>query len=198
MLSRVADNLYWMSRYLERAEHTARLLAVKLESMLEQSKEDADDVVAPGGHRALERRASAVLDDGRLRDHACAGARPVQHVLADFLAQARARQRAASARADLHRDVGPPEPALSEARAGDDAGRVGRFARVVLSRHRRTAAHAGGRHQFDHAARRVVAVHPARPLYRARAAREPAARSAFRRGAGRAADAAICSTGSCS
>lgn len=42
MLSRVADNLYWMSRYLERSEHTARLLAVKLESMLEQSKEDAD------------------------------------------------------------------------------------------------------------------------------------------------------------
>ena len=25
MLSRVADNLYWMSRYLERAEHTARI-----------------------------------------------------------------------------------------------------------------------------------------------------------------------------
>ena len=25
MLSRVADSLYWMSRYLERAEHTARL-----------------------------------------------------------------------------------------------------------------------------------------------------------------------------
>src|SRR6185503_16419907 len=42
MLSRVADNLYWMSRYLERAEHTARLLAVKLESLLEQTKEDAD------------------------------------------------------------------------------------------------------------------------------------------------------------
>ena len=42
MLSRVADNLYWMSRYLERAEHTSRLLAVKLESMLEQSKEEAD------------------------------------------------------------------------------------------------------------------------------------------------------------
>ena len=42
MLSRVADNLYWMSRYLERAEHTSWLLAVKLESMLEQSKEEAE------------------------------------------------------------------------------------------------------------------------------------------------------------
>ncbi len=42
MLSRVADNLYWMSRYLERAEHTGRLLMVKLESMLEESKDDAE------------------------------------------------------------------------------------------------------------------------------------------------------------
>ena len=33
MLSRVADNLYWMSRYLERAEHTARLLDVHLPGM---------------------------------------------------------------------------------------------------------------------------------------------------------------------
>ena len=41
MLSRVADSLYWMSRYLERAEHTARVLAVKLESMIEQTPEDA-------------------------------------------------------------------------------------------------------------------------------------------------------------
>lgn len=42
MLSRVADLLYWMGRYLERAEHSSRLLAVRLESMVEQSREDAD------------------------------------------------------------------------------------------------------------------------------------------------------------
>jgi uncharacterized alpha-E superfamily protein len=41
MLSRVADSLYWMSRYIERAEHTARVIAVKLESMIEQTPEDA-------------------------------------------------------------------------------------------------------------------------------------------------------------
>lgn len=41
MLSRVADSLYWMSRYLERAEHTARLIAVKLESMVDQTPEDS-------------------------------------------------------------------------------------------------------------------------------------------------------------
>lgn len=37
MLSRVADALYWMSRYLERAEHTARLLDVHLHAMLDFS-----------------------------------------------------------------------------------------------------------------------------------------------------------------
>ena len=36
MLSRVADSLYWMSRHLERAEHTARLVDVYLNSMLDQ------------------------------------------------------------------------------------------------------------------------------------------------------------------
>ncbi|MBL8117994.1 MAG: alpha-E domain-containing protein [Anaerolineae bacterium] len=38
MLSRVADNLYWMSRYLERAEHTARLVDVHLNMGLDQSR----------------------------------------------------------------------------------------------------------------------------------------------------------------
>jgi uncharacterized alpha-E superfamily protein len=35
MLSRVADSLYWMSRYLERAENTARLLDVTMSLMLD-------------------------------------------------------------------------------------------------------------------------------------------------------------------
>jgi uncharacterized alpha-E superfamily protein len=39
MLSRVADSLYWMGRYLERAEHTARLLNVELQLWLDQSPE---------------------------------------------------------------------------------------------------------------------------------------------------------------
>jgi uncharacterized alpha-E superfamily protein len=39
MLSRVADSLYWMSRYLERAEHTARLIDVDFELRLDQSAE---------------------------------------------------------------------------------------------------------------------------------------------------------------
>ncbi|HMV46587.1 MAG TPA: alpha-E domain-containing protein [Blastocatellia bacterium] len=41
MLSRVADSLYWMSRYLERAEHTARLLDLTLNQALDQSPDVA-------------------------------------------------------------------------------------------------------------------------------------------------------------
>lgn len=41
MLSRVADSLYWMSRYLERAEHTARLIGLNLNLMLDQSPDTA-------------------------------------------------------------------------------------------------------------------------------------------------------------
>lgn len=41
MLSRAADNLYWMSRYIERTEHTARIIAVKLDSMIEQTPDEA-------------------------------------------------------------------------------------------------------------------------------------------------------------
>src|SRR5262249_13527953 len=42
MLSRVADSLYWMSRYLERAEHTARLLDLNLNLTLDQSSSVAE------------------------------------------------------------------------------------------------------------------------------------------------------------
>lgn len=42
MLSRTADSLYWMGRYLERAEHTARLLDVHLDLTLDQPQAKVD------------------------------------------------------------------------------------------------------------------------------------------------------------
>ena len=54
MLSRVADSLYWMSRYLERAEHTVRLLDVNMGLMLDKSSTSAEGrwkrVLAALGH----------------------------------------------------------------------------------------------------------------------------------------------------
>ncbi len=42
MLSRVADSLYWMSRYLERAEHTVRMLDVNFGMTLDPSSTSED------------------------------------------------------------------------------------------------------------------------------------------------------------
>ena len=42
MLSRVADNLFWMSRYLERAENTVRQLDVTMSLMLDTSDTSAE------------------------------------------------------------------------------------------------------------------------------------------------------------
>lgn len=42
MLSRVADSLYWMSRYLERAEPTVRILDVNMGLMLDRSSTSAE------------------------------------------------------------------------------------------------------------------------------------------------------------
>ena len=43
MLSRTADHLFWMARYTERAENTARMLDVNMQtSMLPQSQQDAE------------------------------------------------------------------------------------------------------------------------------------------------------------
>jgi uncharacterized alpha-E superfamily protein len=62
MLSRVADSLYWMSRYLERAEHTARLIDVDLQLRLDQSPE------AGAGRwlRLLEASQVSPPEDGRI------------------------------------------------------------------------------------------------------------------------------------
>ncbi len=44
MLSRVADSLYWMGRYVERAENVARIVDVNSQLMLDLPKEQADRI----------------------------------------------------------------------------------------------------------------------------------------------------------
>jgi uncharacterized alpha-E superfamily protein len=39
MLSRIADSLFWLGRYIERAEYTARILDVNYQMLLEQSQQ---------------------------------------------------------------------------------------------------------------------------------------------------------------
>jgi uncharacterized alpha-E superfamily protein len=56
MLSRVAENLYWMARYLERAENTARLITVNANLLLDLPKN-----VQPGWEPLIEITESAEL-----------------------------------------------------------------------------------------------------------------------------------------
>ena len=57
MLSRVADCLYWMGRYVERAEHSARLLQITVNSRLEGAADDGERVA----ERALQSLGAAPL-----------------------------------------------------------------------------------------------------------------------------------------
>ena len=43
MLSRVADSLYWMSRYIERAENNARIAEVNLQMLLDLTNQEEPD-----------------------------------------------------------------------------------------------------------------------------------------------------------
>ncbi len=63
MLSRVADSLYWMSRYLERAENTARLLDVTMSLMLDTGAVNAEARWRRMG-AALGKPADAAWDGG--------------------------------------------------------------------------------------------------------------------------------------
>ena len=62
LLSRVADALYWISRYLERAEHTARLDRRRLDLGLDRAS-PIDGL----GDRAPVRRASGSTAGRRRR-----------------------------------------------------------------------------------------------------------------------------------
>lgn len=60
MLSRIADSLFWMARYMDRAEHAARLLDVTYHMLLEQSQQTYElrwDAVIKmtGGHETFYR-----------------------------------------------------------------------------------------------------------------------------------------------
>ena len=46
MLGRLANNLFWMSRYLERAENNARLLETYLRRGLSETYTEVDDWLA--------------------------------------------------------------------------------------------------------------------------------------------------------
>jgi uncharacterized alpha-E superfamily protein len=67
LLSRVADSLYWIGRYLERAEHTARLIDVRLDLDLHKAADEWRHERLYAGLR-VDRPAGAVSDAAGLID----------------------------------------------------------------------------------------------------------------------------------
>lgn len=68
MLSRVADSIYWMSRYIERAENIARFINVNLSLMLDQQLEDQNQwdalIQITGDHEMFaERHGEATMEN---------------------------------------------------------------------------------------------------------------------------------------
>lgn len=54
MLSRVADSICWMSRYVERAENVARFIDVKLQFMPDPAFTSVDEVIDSGLQEYLD------------------------------------------------------------------------------------------------------------------------------------------------
>jgi uncharacterized alpha-E superfamily protein len=57
MLSRVADSIYWMCRYIERADKTSRIPDVKYFMLLPRADleyTDIDEVIETGMHEYLD------------------------------------------------------------------------------------------------------------------------------------------------
>jgi len=60
MLSRIADSLFWLGRYIERAEDTARILDVTFHTLLEQAQQPSrlrwDPILSMAGEQSLFRQ----------------------------------------------------------------------------------------------------------------------------------------------
>src|SRR5215471_18988294 len=63
MLSRVADSIYWMSRYVERAQNVARFIEVNLQLMLDSTSGEGQQwqplVNTTGDHEEFAKRYGA-------------------------------------------------------------------------------------------------------------------------------------------
>ena len=107
MLSRVADSLYWMSRYLERAEHTARVINVQLNLMLERGS--AAPPTAAG--RACWRSLGHPQDRSAENERSVHSRRRPTHLRIDRRRhRVGARERPPGARTDQLGNVGAAEP----------------------------------------------------------------------------------------
>ena len=127
MLSRVADSLYWMSRYIERAENNARIADVNLQLLLDLANPtESGPATAMGSDHQLARGKRALrlaLRQAR-RQSGDRFRQPAEEEseLHLFLSDARARKCPDHERTNFERDVGADQSPLSlrEKRLGEE------------------------------------------------------------------------------
>ncbi|MBM4363231.1 MAG: alpha-E domain-containing protein [Deltaproteobacteria bacterium] len=113
MLSRVADSLYWMGRYIERAEHMARVLEVSRDLLIDLASID------PEGAAAERRVAAAILGtpEASALDVVFDATSPASLVSAVTLARENARQVREVIAAEMWEHLNQAYWTLSEARS---------------------------------------------------------------------------------
>ena len=169
MLSRVAESLYWMARYIERAEDTSRAAARRTSTAC--STPTCPTAGAAGASWCCCSAATSVFRE-HFDDYSAQAVtefmlwHPANPDAVTACVGARAGERARRARADLERDVGAPQPA-APARLAHAAGGRARLAARVLRAHPRGSHAFQGVDEGDAAARRGVRVPPARRAPRA-------------------------------
>ncbi len=171
LLSRVADALYWISRYLERAEHTARLMDVRLDLGLDRRPSgDGWDFerlfaalrLAPPAGRAEQSRAPSSITLVFDLDYP-------DSVLACVTA---ARENARQVREEINSDMWEQLNALFlRLRQARDRGHLVDAAALHLPHGDRGRAPLRRRDRRDDVARRRLAVPAGRTLSRARRVR---------------------------
>ena len=175
MLSRIAESLYWMGRYIERADDTARLLDVHVHRML------AESATSTSARRCWRPWASS-RQPGRGRGrrpvagHRAAGLRPRQPQLGRRLAPPGSVERPGPPRDARHRGVGGHQPHPPRARRPGPGG-PGPRAVPVLPLGPRPRRPDRRPDRLGRPARRRLAVPHHRPLPRAGRHDRPAARA---------------------
>ena len=136
LLSRVADALYWISRYLERAEHTARLIDVRLDLGLDRRAERRRLGLRPAVRGAAGWSRSPRRRRARPRSSTRSSSISTHPDSVLVVRDGGARERAPGARGDQLGHVGAAERAVPPPEAGarpKGRGRAGRTTSAAWS-----------------------------------------------------------------
>ena len=171
MLSRTADNLYWLARYVERAEYLARILETTyrltaLPLAYVGTSNEWESAVATAGCATAFFAAYPEANEETVTEFLAFSTR--QSVLDPQLHRDRAPERPRGAHRAHHRDVGHHQRRLARTEEMGQRPALARGIRALPALGAGILAPLRRLGLPDHAAQRRLLVLPARPLHRAR------------------------------